>query len=232
MKFKHIFLILFVLSLINVVTAAPGFPHEFYGNVTYNGAPANNIVVDARIDGVVAASTTASNGYYLLIISNDNNDREGKTINFFVNNIDTGLKYIFGGDDRTTELDLSASGSSSNGGGSQSGGGGSGGSGGGGGGGPPSPPSITTVTPENTEETQETSESKSQAQSQSQEILTEEDNQPNFFQRILNSITGSFTGPRSTATGISIIFLIIIFALFLYFIIAKKIKKDKRKKFE
>ena len=72
MKTKHIFLFLFVFILASgIAIAIPGFPHQYYGSITYNGNPANNIAVDARLDGVVIKSTTAVNGFYSLKVSDD-----------------------------------------------------------------------------------------------------------------------------------------------------------------
>ena len=133
----------------NSVLAMPGIPNVFYGSVTWNGASApDGTIVVAKISGVQVASTTTLGGKYgydsyghigSFYVDDPDNDRSGKTINFFVNNVDTGKTAIFCngcfnlcGTNSTgcPTLDLSATGSTGGTGGSS----GSGGSGGGGGG--------------------------------------------------------------------------------------------------
>ncbi len=100
-----------IILLLNIVFAVPGIPNAFYGSVTYNGQPASDgLFVVVKINGVQVASTTTSGGKYgypvgSLYVDDPNNDRTGKTINFFVNNVDTGQIAIFqnGG---FTKLDL------------------------------------------------------------------------------------------------------------------------------
>lgn len=128
------------------LAAAPGIPNAFYGIVTWNGSPApDGTSVVAKINGVQVASTTTSGGKYgypigSFYIEDPNGDRPGKTINFFVNNVDTGQTAIFntGG---VTQLNLVASGGTTP----------SGPSGGGGGGGGGLPP-VTTQTNQTTQQ--------------------------------------------------------------------------------
>ena len=136
-KLKSLFGILISLFLITPAFAIPGIPHQFYGDVMINGAPApDGSTVTAKIDGVEVASTTTSEGRYgyepIFYVEDPDgspaNTRAGKTINFFINGIDTGATAIFANGE-TTELDLSIT----TGGGSPGGGGGGGGSSGGGG---------------------------------------------------------------------------------------------------
>lgn len=134
-------LIGFMISLIifsAIAFAIPGIPHQFYGSVTYNGAPApNGVSVVAKINNVEVASTTTKDGKYgynpVFYVEDPNNDRErkGETINFFVNGIDTGVTAIFQ-NSASTRLDFSVTGPAIGGETPPSGGGGGGGGFGGG----------------------------------------------------------------------------------------------------
>lgn len=194
MKAKNIFLFLFVFVLVSgVAIAIPGFPHQYYGSVTYNGNPANNLAVDVKIDGNVAESTTSSNGFYSLKVSNINNDKNGKTLRFFVNNIDTGTTIVYNSEESsTTEVSLAASGPSGDGGGS--GGGGGGGSSGGGGGGSSnkktSDDTITPVIPKQPSEDKKTPE-KTEEQNEAVIETTQTTEEAGFFERLWNTITGN-----------------------------------------
>jgi hypothetical protein len=146
--------ILFVMGIIGVSFAIPGIPHAFYGSVTVNGEPSpDGVVVSAKIDGIVVATTTTKSGGYgyspnIFYVDDPQGNRAvgPKTIQFFLNGVDTGKIASFS-NGRHTQLDLSATlpiiatptPSSDNGGSS---GGSSGGGGGGGGGG-----GITSATP-------------------------------------------------------------------------------------
>jgi hypothetical protein len=107
-------IIVSVLILSNLVLAVPGVPNQFYGTVTWNGSPApDGTSVIAKINGVQVTSTTTKNGKYgydpIFYVDDPNNNRQGKTINFFVNNVDTGQTASFD-NAAVTRLDLSASG--------------------------------------------------------------------------------------------------------------------------
>jgi len=112
--------------------AIPGIPNAFYGTVTWNGQPApDGTTVTAKINGVQVATTTTSQGKYgyplgSFYVDDPNSDRSGKTINFFVNNVDTGQTAYFT-TGAVTQLNLSASGGSQSSGssGNSAGGGGS-----------------------------------------------------------------------------------------------------------
>lgn len=108
-------LIVFAIFLLsfnsNNVAAVPGIPHQFYGSVRIDGSPASDgINIIAKIDGVEVANTTTINGTYgydhLFLIPDPNNDGEGKTIYFFVNDILTNQSIFHNGS--ITELNLDA----------------------------------------------------------------------------------------------------------------------------
>lgn len=118
--------------------AATSPSHQFYGDVFINGAPApEGTVVKAQINGVDVESTTVNSiGQYVLYIDDPNNVYTGRTIVFFVNNVQAttatfcngclnscGLNY-----DNCPEFDLSIT---TSGGGTTGGGAGGGGGGGG-----------------------------------------------------------------------------------------------------
>ena len=134
---KGFLLGLMLVLLVGLATAIPGIPHRFFGSVTINGAPApNGATVTATVDGVTAGKETTSSGAYgydpiIFFVEDPNNNRDGKTIKFYVNGYDTGqtTTFVVGG---STELDLSVTYTVSN-----PPSGGSGGSDGGGGGLPP-----------------------------------------------------------------------------------------------
>jgi len=106
----------------NLVFAAPGIPHAFYGTVTWNGSPApDKTIVVAKMNGAEVARTATSGGKYgynpAFFIADPYNNNLGKPINFFVNDVDTGQTSYFcnwsGGDSCLTLLNLAASGGSS-----------------------------------------------------------------------------------------------------------------------
>ncbi len=110
-----------VVGLGMVVYAVPPMPHPFYGTVTINGNPAPiGTTVKAKVDGVVCGTyTTTVAGEYgnpaqasYLSVAGDLT--EGDTINFFINNVDSGETAIFlpGGPppDYVTELNLTGTG--------------------------------------------------------------------------------------------------------------------------
>jgi len=128
---KTFLLGLMLILVVGLATAIPGIPHQFYGTVSLNGAPApDGTSVTATVDGVKAGEGTTSGGKYgynpLFLVEDPNNNRGGKTINFYVNGEDTGqtATFVVGGN---TELNLSVTISqpSSSGGGGGGGGGGS-----------------------------------------------------------------------------------------------------------
>ena len=121
-----------LLLMSNAVLAVPGVPHQFYGTVTLNSAPApDGTSVVAKINGIDVASTTTSGGKYgydpVFYIEDPSSVRTGSTIKFYVNGIDTGQTFIFS-TAGITLLNLAATGGTTS--GSTSGGGGGGGGGG------------------------------------------------------------------------------------------------------
>lgn len=109
----------FLIALVlfsNAVQATPGISNAFYGSVTWNGQPApDGTIVDARINGLAIASETTYQGKYgypqgAFYVDDYNNDRTGQTINFFVNNVDTGQTSVFC-TGCVINLDLAATGS-------------------------------------------------------------------------------------------------------------------------
>lgn len=159
MNFKILITVLIALIIsANIVFAVPGIPNAFYGTVTWNGSPASDgtTTVTAKINGVQVASGTTSGGKYgypigFFYVDDPNSDRSGKTINFFVNGVDTGQTALFY-TGAVTQLDLFASGGTTSGGSSSGGGGG----GGGGGGSPSVTQNRTSQTGTTTQQCQET----------------------------------------------------------------------------
>ncbi|MCD6415044.1 MAG: hypothetical protein J7L23_05465 [Candidatus Diapherotrites archaeon] len=118
---KGLKIILSMVLLCSLALAIPGIPHQFYGSVTVNGAPApDGTVVTAKINGVEVASGTTIGGKYgqnpnVFYIPDADGNRAGKTISFFVAGKDTGVTTVFanGG---STKLDFSVTVATNNGG--------------------------------------------------------------------------------------------------------------------
>ncbi len=106
-----LFILLFILS-VGVVYAIPGIPHQFYGSVIVNSLPAvDGILVKAVIMGsnYTTTVTDVKYGYEpIFFVEDPNNNREGKTIKFYIGSIDTGQAYVFE-NAGITELGLSVS---------------------------------------------------------------------------------------------------------------------------
>jgi 3D (Asp-Asp-Asp) domain-containing protein len=90
MNVKHFSVIIFSLFLLNFVFAAPGMPHQFYGNVTINGVPANNASIVAKIGVIEYGNGISVDGKYgfnpgLFFVEDPNSNNAGKKIEFFVN---------------------------------------------------------------------------------------------------------------------------------------------------
>ena len=91
-------LALFITSFA-LVYAVPGIPHQFYGTVTVDGAPAPyGTLVEAKIDGVTYATTTTVSGDYgvdpLFTVPADDPDvvgkeggEDGDIIDFYVDGV-------------------------------------------------------------------------------------------------------------------------------------------------
>jgi len=84
-----------------VVLAAPGIPHQFYGNVTYtNGTPISSGNVIVKIGATQVASVPISNGKYgynpdLLLVTDQDDNRPGSILKFFIDSVDTGKTAVF-----------------------------------------------------------------------------------------------------------------------------------------
>jgi len=101
---------LFWVLFSGLVFAAPGIPDRFYGEVNFSNMSApDNLSVTAEIDGVQVAETSTSAGRYgygqLFFVTDSSNNRSGKTIEFFVNDVKADETAVFqnGGSQR---LDL------------------------------------------------------------------------------------------------------------------------------
>lgn len=99
---KTILIVLIGLAIFATnVLAVPGMSHKFYGSVTLNGQSApDGTTVTAKINDVTVATTTTSEGkygypLYFFGVDDPDNNRAGKQIKFFVNNIDTGQIVTF-----------------------------------------------------------------------------------------------------------------------------------------
>lgn len=110
------FLNYFVLILFSLVFASSVFaiawPHQFYGDVTVNGVPANGASVVAKINGTEYGSTVSVDGKYgytqpeLFFVTDPNGTNGGETIEFFVNGtkVEQTATFMNNG---STELNLS-----------------------------------------------------------------------------------------------------------------------------
>ena len=149
MNHKHAYIaVLLLATLAASVFAAPGVPHQFYGDVTINGQAApDNLFVEAKINGGIVGTTPTKNGKYghqpyIFYVEDPNSLNAGKKIEFFVAGVKGGERTFSNG--ASTKLDLTitcsdclpstgggSSGSGTSGGSSSSSSGGGGGGGGG-----------------------------------------------------------------------------------------------------
>ena len=91
MKMKA-FLVLAIalIAITPAVIAQLGVPHQFYGKALIDGQKApDNLFVTAEIGGTQVAATTVSNGTYgyspdIFYIQDPDEDRNGKTISFYI----------------------------------------------------------------------------------------------------------------------------------------------------
>jgi len=121
--FKTLFIVFLLVMASVAVSAAPGVPHQFYGQVLVNGQPApDNYLVEARIEGVAKQAFTVDGAYGydpIFYIEDPTNDRAGKSITFYVGpSVDALVEattYVFN-NGWSTHLDLSVSIASSSGG--------------------------------------------------------------------------------------------------------------------
>ena len=97
MGLKYLSLLIFSLFLfISAAYAAPGIPHQFYGTVTVDGAPADNASIVAKINTVEVANTVSVSGTYgyfpnIFYIEDPDGSGcidgicDGRTIEFYLN---------------------------------------------------------------------------------------------------------------------------------------------------
>lgn len=130
---SYLLTMLIAILFAGAVFAIPGIPHQFYGNVLVNGAPAGDgTTIVVKIDGAIVATTTTSGGRYgyspnIFYVEDPNGNREGKTIYFYVSNVEAATATFHNG--ASTRLDLSVTVTTPPGGGDGGGGGGGGGGG-------------------------------------------------------------------------------------------------------
>lgn len=113
-EFKNVlpFAVISAIMLGSAAFAAPGVPHQFFGSVAINGAPApDGTTVSAKIGGTVVSSTETTGGKYgyspdIFYVDDPNQNRIGSTIRFFVNDVDTGATAYYS-NGKSTQLDLS-----------------------------------------------------------------------------------------------------------------------------
>lgn len=223
----------FLFSIIlttGFVLAQIGIPNQFYGDITFNGAPApDGLSVEAKINGETVKSSVTSGGQYgydpLFFVTDPNSDRDGQLVTFFADGNEAGNSIFKNGG--VTRLDLVATGTSSgdgNGGGSSGGGGGgSGGGGGGGGGGSGGGSSGTTFVPSGGEGGSQEFLSEDNGNGDSSGISEEilEDTEPQQS----SGITGGVIGFVNSGSGITVlIFVIVILALFIGVMISRRRK--------
>ena len=97
---KNLAIIVMGLILPVFVWATPAMPHQFYGTVNFDsGSASNGLLVEAKIDNVVAGTSVTNDGKYgynsVFYITDPEGDRNSKTIKFYVNGIDSGETYVF-----------------------------------------------------------------------------------------------------------------------------------------
>ncbi|RME32042.1 hypothetical protein D6789_00800 [Candidatus Woesearchaeota archaeon] len=114
---KFLIPLLVAILSITLVVAAPAFPIQFAGDVIVNGKVApDGLLVTAKIDGSDVEATTTKDGGYSMKIGDPYGNREGETVSFFVEGIDTGETAVWSytaadGSDTTLQIvDLSVNG--------------------------------------------------------------------------------------------------------------------------
>ena len=97
---KYLGLLIVMMGVIpSLALAAPGIPHQFYGNVTFDsGTTPDGLTVETKVDGVVVGTSQTKDGKYgynpsLFFAVNANGDWAGETANFFVSGTDTGETF-------------------------------------------------------------------------------------------------------------------------------------------
>ncbi|MFH1230530.1 MAG: hypothetical protein V1709_03440 [Planctomycetota bacterium] len=97
---KNLAIIVIGLILPVFVWATPAMPHQFYGTVNFdNDRAPNGLLVEVKIDNVVAGTSVTNDGKYgynsVFYITDPEGDRNGKNIKFYVNGIDSGETHVF-----------------------------------------------------------------------------------------------------------------------------------------
>jgi len=98
---KFVIFFLVVLFLPTLALAAPGIPHQFYGNVSFsNGEVSDGLLVEAKIGDVVVGSSVTKDGKYgynpdLLFATDPDGLNSGKPIGFYVSGIKANEPGIF-----------------------------------------------------------------------------------------------------------------------------------------
>lgn len=114
MKIKMALFAIFSLTLLSsavFAVATPGVPHQFFGSVTINGAPApDGTTVSAKIGSSTVSTTTTFGGKYgysprIVYVNDPNGDRYGSIIRFFVNDVYTGATASYS-NGKSTQVDL------------------------------------------------------------------------------------------------------------------------------
>ncbi len=106
---KYFSMLIFSIFILGVALAAPGIPHQFYGFVTINGAPANGALIVAKINNVEVSRTLSSNGNYgynpnIFYVPDPNSNNAGKRIDFYLSGTLVANKYFESG--TSTKLDF------------------------------------------------------------------------------------------------------------------------------
>jgi hypothetical protein len=112
---KLLLSLLLIITLTGLVSAQQPagliVPHQFYGDVSANGQSApSNLIIEARINGVVVGSTITNNGRYGYdpIFYVEYQGSSTPTITFFIEGVQAGTATFNSG--HSTRLDLSATG--------------------------------------------------------------------------------------------------------------------------
>ncbi len=91
--------------------AEPVVPHQFFGDVMINGVPApDGVLIEARVNGKYVSGTTTLDGGYghdpeIFYVPDNTGTYEGKTIEFFVQDVKAGEQTFLSGE--STRFDLS-----------------------------------------------------------------------------------------------------------------------------
>ena len=107
---RPIIYVLLLLFSVGVTFAAPGIPHQFYGEVYINGNNhLSDVIITVKSEGVVKASTKTTEGKYgyrphIFYVEDPSSDMAGKTLEFYINNKKV-AEYVFS-NGMSTKLNL------------------------------------------------------------------------------------------------------------------------------